>query len=300
MTKVPQGRLKEAQERGAAYLAVRLGLVSIDFSPASEAILNTFSAVLSTTKENGWRTSPAVLFDQSKDLPVSTTAVATATAAVESAATATAVEATTTEAAATAVESATGVPAVESACCAYITAVESACCAYISAVESARPACECVATAGIARRSVVKTVTSPGVPNSTVITAAATVAVVVSGVAIVSTATIVAATAVIATATPVPVIPGAGADEQPAYEPARTVVAVGRASVRIIVVVTPGANRSGIAIVTVPIAVANPYPYTDLCVSRSRHQRCGNQRAEQQKISEKLHLVLRAKASCIA
>ena len=175
MTKVPQGRLKEAQDWGAAYLAVRLGLVSIDFSPASEAILNTFSAVLSTTKENGWQTSPAVLVDQSRDLPVSTTAVATATAAMESATTTTAVEATTAEAASAAVESATAVSAVESAGCAYVTAVESA-----------RPACERVATAGIARRSVVKSVTSPGVPNSTVITFASTIAV-VSATSVIST-----------------------------------------------------------------------------------------------------------------
>ena len=86
------------------------------------------AAVQRRTKENGWRKSPAVLVDQPRYLPVSTTtaAVTTTAAAVESAATATAVEATTTAQAAAAMESAAGVTAVEAAGSADITTVETA------------------------------------------------------------------------------------------------------------------------------------------------------------------------------
>jgi hypothetical protein len=233
------------------------------------------SARFAYTKENGWLKSPAVLVDQSKYLPMSTTtaAVTTAAAAVESAATATAVEATTTAAA-----------AMESA--AAVTAVETAGSADTTTVETASPTYECVAATCIAGRSVVKAATSPGVPDSTAIASA-----VISAAPVVSTATVVAAAAVVAAATPVTVVPGAGADEETADKPARSIEAIGGACVGIVVVVAPGADGSRIAVAVISVStITNPDTYTHLGVRRSRHERCGNhQRAEQQKISEKLH-----------
>jgi hypothetical protein len=82
------------------------------------------------TKENGWRSSPAVAVDQCRNLPVSatTTAVATAAAAVEYAATTT-----------TPMESTTTTAAVESAGSAYAVAMEA----------TGAAACECMAATGI-------------------------------------------------------------------------------------------------------------------------------------------------------
>jgi hypothetical protein len=105
-------------------------------------------------------------------------------------------------------------------------------------------------------------------------------------VAIVSTATI--EPAAIESATPVAAIPRPGADKDATYEPARSVIAVGRASVGIIriVAVRTDWGRIPVAVVSVPSPVTNPNPHTYLGVSRSRHQRCGNhQRTEQQEIS---------------
>jgi hypothetical protein len=125
---------------------------------------------------------------------------------------------------------------------------------------------------------------------------------VISGVAIVSTATIVAAATVVSAATPITVVPGAGADKEATHKPARSVVAIGRAGIRIIRIVAPGTDRSrvSITVVSVSVSIIDADTHTNLSISRSRHQHCGNQRGEQQKISEKLHLNLRAKASCIA
>jgi hypothetical protein len=68
-------------------------------------------------------------------------------------------------------------------------------------------------------------------------------------------------------------IPGPGADKETAYEPTRSVVAVGRAGVRIIRIVAPGTNRSGIPVTVIAIpAIADTD--SDLGVRRrSRHQR---------------------------
>jgi hypothetical protein len=215
------------------------------------------------------------------------TAVSTTTAAVEAATATTAVEAAsatharaTVEATATtharaAVEAATDVATVESTRCAYVTAVEST-----------GVACECVAATGIASRTVVKAVSCSGVSNSTAIT------IVISTATVVSTATVIAPAAVVSAASPVTVIPGARADEEATDEPTRSIVALGCASVGIVVVVAPGADRSRISIPIIPVppVVADTDTHTYLGVSRSRHQRCRNyQRSEQQKISEKLH-----------
>jgi hypothetical protein len=177
--------------------------------------------------------------------------------------------------------------------------MEAAAC--ITAVEATGAAADkCAAATGITGWAVVKVVSGSGVSNSAVI------AVVISRVAIIATATVVAAAAVVSAvtvvpaatvvpATPVTVIPGAGADKEATDEPARAIVAIGRAGVRIIRIVTPGADRSRVSITVISVSVisvsvTDTDTHTYLGVSRSRHQRCGNyQRSEQQKISEKLH-----------
>jgi hypothetical protein len=84
-------------------------------------------------------------------------------------------------------------------------------------------------------------------------------AVVAASVAVAATvapagATIVAASPTPTAASPISVIPRAGADEYAASEPVRTVVAIRRASVRVISVVAVRANRSR----------ANSYAHRDL------------------------------------
>jgi len=209
-----------------------------------------------------------------------TLAVAASTAAVESAATATAVESTTTS---TAVESAAGITAVEST--AGITAVEA----------TGAAAYEGVAASGITGWAMVKAVSGSGVSNAAAIAVVISGVAVVSGVAIVATATVVTTATPVSTPAPITVVPGAGADKEATHEPARSVVAIGRAGVRIIRVVAPGTDRSRVPITVVPVSsipvssIPDTDTHTYLSVSGSRHQRCGNQRAEQQKISEKLH-----------
>jgi hypothetical protein len=103
--------------------------------------------------------------------------------------------------------------------------------------------------------------------------------------AAIPTATIAVA---VATASPITSIPGAGADEESTYEPARTVVSVRSACIRGVVVIAPLTDRSGrIAIPVVAIAtIADADPYPDLGVSRSREKRCRNHHgAEQQETS---------------
>jgi hypothetical protein len=233
------------------------------------------------TKENGWRGSPAVPVDQSRELPVSTaTAVSAATTAMEAAATTTAVEATATTAAMEATTTAHARAAVEGATT-DVTAVESTGCAYAAAVEATGAAAyECVAATGIAARTVVKAVAGSGVPNSTAIAVVISRVAIVSTATVVSTAAIIAAATVVSTASPVAVIPRAGTDEDATDEPARSIVAIRRASVGIVVVVAPGADRSRVSIPIIPVSsVTDTDTHTYLGVSRSRHQRCGNQRA---------------------
>ena len=76
--------------------------------------------------------------------------------------------------------------------------------------------------------------------ESTSISAAAVVAI----SATVITATVVAAPVAVRTIAVVAVIPGTSADEDTADEPIRSVISVGRAGVRIVVVVAVGADGS--------------------------------------------------------
>jgi hypothetical protein len=76
---------------------------------------------------------------------------------------------------------------------------------------------------------------------ATIVANATAVSYAVTATISVTTAIAVAATIAVAitATTPITVVPGTGSDEDAAYEPARTVVAVGRASVRVVVVVAP-------------------------------------------------------------
>jgi hypothetical protein len=94
--------------------------------------------------------------------------------------------------------------------------------------------------------------------------------------ATISVAAAIAPTAAtpVAAPTPVPVIPRASADKDAADEPARTVVAIGCASIRIIVVVPPAANWSRPIAITIVVAISRTYPdaHTYLSVRRSGQQ----------------------------
>jgi hypothetical protein len=106
---------------------------------------------------------------------------------------------------------------------------------------------------------------SPGIADA----AAISIPTAIACSTVISTATVVASAAVVPTATPISVIPGSRADEEAAYEPARSVVAIGRAGVGIIIVITPGTNRSRIPIVAIPIVTTDPNTDSDLGVRRS-------------------------------
>jgi hypothetical protein len=254
-------------------------------------------AVQPAQKKTAGDVSPAVPVNQNGELPVSTaTAVSTTTAAVEAAATTTAVEAAATATTVEATTTAEARAAMEAAA-AYAATVEAASSAYATPVEATGAAAgECVAATGIAGWTVVKVVSGSGVSNSAAIAVVISRVAIVAAAAVVSTATVVTAATVVSTATVVTVIPGAGADKEATDEPARAIEAIGRAGVRIIRVVAPGADRSRVPITVISVSsvtvssVTDTDSHTYLGVSRSRHQRCGNyQRSEQQKISEKLH-----------
>jgi hypothetical protein len=72
-------------------------------------------------------------------------------------------------------------------------------------------------------------------------------------------------------ASPVSVIPGPGADEHSAYEPVRPVIAVRRASIRIIVVVSVRAHRWS-ANIARPESHPHSNPDLRLRVSQRQHQ----------------------------
>jgi hypothetical protein len=113
----------------------------------------------------------------------------------------------------------------------------------------------------------------PGIANATTIpnpTAIAYSAVSTAAVAV------AAATVAVSATSPISVIPGAGADEQAAYEPARPVITVRGASIRRIRVIPPGTSRSAVPITIIAIAVAAAHSNTDPDLGvrrRSRHQR---------------------------
>jgi hypothetical protein len=140
----------------------------------------------------------------------------------------------------------------------------------VSAAYRTSRSVERVSSASIADATVVRYATPVSISRATP----------VSGMTPVSAAAIVSAT-------PVSVVPRASADEYATDKPARTVVAVRCACIWIVGVVAPRAYRRDCR-VTVPISrvtVANPDPYVDLGLSRSRNERGRNHEdAEQQKI----------------
>jgi hypothetical protein len=94
----------------------------------------------------------------------------------------------------------------------------------------------------------------------------------------VSTAAVAVSTAAIAVAaaSPIPAVPGAGADKEAAYEPARPVISIRSASIRRIRVVAPRTNRSAVPVTVIAISVAAADSDTDPDLGvrgRSRHQR---------------------------
>jgi hypothetical protein len=135
-----------------------------------------------------------------------------------------------------------------------------------------------VAASGITCWAMVKAVPSSGVSNSAVIAIVIARVPVVSRVPI-ATAAIVPAAAVVSAAAPISVVPGAGADKETTHEPARSVVAIGRAGVWVIRIVAPGTDRSRVSVTIVSVSVsAIPDTDTDtyLSVGGSRHQRYGD------------------------
>jgi len=139
-------------------------------------------------------------------------------------------------------------------------------------IATCRAAREGVSGTGVTGRTMVIASSSPGIANA----AAISIPTAIAYSAVVSAATVVPTAAIISTSTPISAIPGTRADEDAADEPARSVVAIGRAGVRIIVVVAPGTNRSGIPVTIIAISVAAADSDTDSDLSvrgRSRHQR---------------------------
>jgi hypothetical protein len=104
------------------------------------------------------------------------------------------------------------------------------------------------------------------ITNATAVSYAVAAAVAVAA-AIAVTATI----SITPTATPVTVIPGAGADEDATHEPARSVVAIRRASVGVVGVITPAADRGWAVTIAVVISVSriDADTHTDLSIRRS-------------------------------
>jgi hypothetical protein len=159
--------------------------------------------------------------------------------------------------------------AVESATTATTAAVESAA-TCVTVIATCRAACEGVSATGVTGRTTVIASPGPGIANAAAISIPT--AITYSAVTTATVAVSAASVAVSATA-PISVIPRSGADKEAAYKPARSVVAIGRAGVRIIVVVSPGTNRSGIPVTIVSVA-ADSDTDSDLGVRRrSRHQR---------------------------
>jgi hypothetical protein len=84
------------------------------------------------------------------------------------------------------------------------------------------------------------------------------------------------------------VVPRAGADEEAADKPARSVIAVGSTRVRSVVVIAPrtDGSRVSISIIPVPAAITNSNADAHLRVRRRSKKRCGNhQGAEQHEVS---------------
>jgi hypothetical protein len=78
---------------------------------------------------------------------------------------------------------------------------------------------------------------------------------------------------------PTPAIPGTCTDKDAADKPVRTIIAVRRASIRIIGVITPGANRRSIIQRhrSLHNSWPNPNTYSDLRLSNNRKRQCENE-----------------------
>ncbi len=212
-------------------------------------------------KENGRRfRQPSSPFKQRLTVSAAA-AMESATAAAVEPATAAAVE----PAAAAAVEPTTAA-AVEPTTAA---AVEPAA---TTAAEST--AGEAASPSSIAGATARKAITTASVAHSTATISVATATISIARSAIVSAATVPVAASVIAA------IPGPGAYKEAADKPARAVVTIRRASIWVIVVITPLTGR-GVSISVIPIAavaaIANSNADTHLGVSRGNHERCRNQ-----------------------
>jgi hypothetical protein len=116
-------------------------------------------------------------------------------------------------------------------------AVESTTTVELSATPEVTTATEAVAAVEVS--AAIAAIKSASVSAATVVAIAAA--------AIIPTAAVVTISATIE-AVPIAVKPGAGADEDAAYEPVRSVEAVGCAGVRIIIVVAIGADGRGAVI----------------------------------------------------
>jgi hypothetical protein len=182
------------------------------------------------------------------------------------------------EAAPTTVEAATtATPASKCMSTAASKCMSTAACDRVSA-SIASPAASVSSTAPSKAVTGTSVANSTPIANPTAIAYPATVAVAI------------ATTTVVAAATPVAVVPRAGADKDATDEPARTIVAIGRTCVRGVVVIPPRADRSRVSVSIITVPRANAYPDTDLGISRSSKERCGNQDgAEQHEISKKAH-----------
>ena len=140
--------------------------------------------------------------------------------------------------------------------------------------------CTTMKSAGRSRRvESAASITAASIANSTVVRYATAVS--ISRPSPISTAV----SAPVATATPVAAIPGTGADEHATDEPARSVVPVRRASVRIVRVIAIGTNRSD-ARIAIPIITVTPVshsnPNGDLGLGWLGDERGGNHHSAQQ------------------
>lgn len=86
------------------------------------------------------------------------------------------------------------------------------------------------------------------------------------------------------TASPIAVIPGACSDKDAAKKPARSVITVGGASIRIVRIVAPRANRRGtiVAVISIVVTVSWVGPDADSHTDLRLSERCWNQECTEQ------------------
>jgi hypothetical protein len=121
-----------------------------------------------------------------------------------------------------------------------------------------------MSTARIAGSAASKAVTGACIADSATIAYATAI----SNSAVSTAAVVSTAATIVSTATPVPAIPRAGADKDATDKPARAVEAIRRARVRIVVVIPPRTDRSGIPIAVIPVPGTDSDTYTDLRIGR--------------------------------